>query len=84
MNATSDLLITAIIKRAMSDYKAALKAEHPHQRKELERFFLGEWGEMLTGGRGALIMEHCRKTTIREEREREKECTKRKIQRATI
>ena len=56
-----DLLVVAIIKRAMIDYKAALKARNPYQKKALERFFLGEWGEMLTGGRGALIVEHCKK-----------------------
>jgi hypothetical protein len=58
-----DLLIVAIIKRAMSDYKAVLKTGHPHQRKELERFFLGEWGQMLTNDRGEFLIEHCKKST---------------------
>lgn len=57
-----DLLIAAIIKRAMIDYKAVLKAGHPYQKKELECFFRGEWGQMLTNYHGDFIIEHCKKS----------------------
>lgn len=47
----------AIIKQAIDDYKWALRRNAPCEISYLERFFLSEWGEFLSGNNGAYIIE---------------------------
>lgn len=54
------LLRTAILKKAVEDYLKALKRNDTKKIYELERFFRGEWCELLSGGNGAFIIEKCR------------------------
>ena len=61
-----ELLVEAIIKRAISDYKHALKESYERGEKtsacwELESFFRSSWAEYLTGGNGIIIGEKIRK-----------------------
>lgn len=54
-----------IMKTAVQDYKAAMRKSAREGRKcekeiALERFFLGAWGQFLSGDNGELIIEKCR------------------------
>lgn len=63
-------IAAAIVKQAMTDYKAALKCEGKRAmktRKECERFFLSEYGQMLSAGSGERIIEKCREEVKAEE-----------------
>ncbi len=51
----------AVIRKAMSDYLIALKTKNLHAQKSLERFFLSDWGELLSYGHGEYIIEWCKK-----------------------
>lgn len=51
----------AIIEQAIKDYKRALKKRNGRAIFSLERWFLSPWGQMLSGGKGAYIIEQCRK-----------------------
>lgn len=67
-----ELLIQAIIKQAMADYKVALKEDNHKQISELERFFRSSYGETLSHNHGEEIIEYCRKE-VEEEEESEDE-----------
>lgn len=47
----------AILRQAIEDYKRALRNNKHHETKALERWFLSEWGEALSGNNGAYIIE---------------------------
>lgn len=47
----------AIIQQAIEDYRRALRKNDYRDIKALERWFLSEWGEMLSGDNGAYIIE---------------------------
>lgn len=67
-------LAAAIVKQAMSDYKAALKGnckEASRTKKECERFFLSDYGQMLTAGNGERIIEMCKEEVKKKQRKRE-------------
>lgn len=51
----------AIIKQAIDDYKRALCEDAKGKIATLEKWFLSEWGEMLSGYNGAYIIEKVRK-----------------------
>lgn len=54
-----ELLIAAIIQQAIQDYRVALKDNTragAARATSLERFFLSEWGQLLSLGNGELIV----------------------------
>lgn len=70
-----ELLRTEIVKSAVNDYLKALKktdriGEVCSEQLTLEEWFLSQWGQLLCGDNGELIMERCRKNykgvTLRE------------------
>lgn len=56
-----ELIRVAIIRQAIRDYRAVLRTKNFHAQKSLERFFLGEWGQLLSDGHGEYIIERCKK-----------------------
>ena len=68
-------LCAAIVTQAKRDYKAALRdpqsPKAQHTQKECERFFLSEWGALVTCDHGEQIIEQCKKE-IENERRRQK------------
>lgn len=50
-----------IIKQAIYDYKTALAQDNEGKAKHLEKWFLGEWGQLLSGCNGEYIIEKVRK-----------------------
>lgn len=55
-----NLLRAGILRRAVIDYKQALKKRDYYNMEQLEGFFLSAWGELLSGGHGEYIIDHCR------------------------
>lgn len=51
----------AIVEQAIFDYKRALKKKNQFDISTLEWFFMSEWGQGLSEGYGAFIIEQCRK-----------------------
>lgn len=47
----------AIVLQAVKDYRKALKYGKPHEAKALEKWFLSEWGQLLSRDNGAYIIE---------------------------
>ena len=56
-----DNVRVAIIQQAVSDLKQALRRYDSGKIKALENWFMSEWGEMLSGGNGAYIIEKVKK-----------------------
>ena len=56
-----DALKVAIIRRAVSDYNISLRKNDLFHQKKLEKFFLSEWGQMLSDNYGEYIIEQCKK-----------------------
>lgn len=58
-------ICAAIVKQAKRDYKEALRdpqsRKAQYTQKECERFFLSEWGALVTCDHGAQIIEQCKK-----------------------
>lgn len=52
----------AILQQAIKDYKTALKKNSYYSKRSLERWFLSDWGEMLSNNNGELIIEKCQKS----------------------
>lgn len=60
-------LRTQIVRSAVNDYKKALRKSHRigavcNEQRELERWFLSRWGQLLSCGNGEYIIERCCKT----------------------
>ena len=51
-----ELLAIAIIQQAVNDYRLALKGNNAANINKLERFFLSEWGQLLSHDTGAEII----------------------------
>ncbi len=51
----------AIVKRAVIDYKAALKRNNTYRIAMLEIFFLSDYGQLLSYNQGQYIIDQCRK-----------------------
>ena len=51
----------AIVSRAIRDYKTALAYGKERAIYRLEKFFLSEWGQFLSGNYGEYIIERCKK-----------------------
>lgn len=61
-----DRLRQEILTVAVGDYKTAIRKSKRlgykcTQEQALENFFLGEWGQLLSGDHGEYIVERCRK-----------------------
>ena len=54
-------LRVAILRQAVRDYITALRRRDAYNMAQLERFFLGEWGQLLSRYNGRYIIEHCKK-----------------------
>lgn len=66
-------LYAAIVKQAMTDYKAALKDDGKRamkKRKECEKFFLSAYGQMLSANNGERIIKMCREEVEAEQKKR--------------
>lgn len=50
-------LMCAIVLQAVKDYRKALKHGTPREVLDLENWFLGEWGQLLSNDNGAYIIE---------------------------
>lgn len=59
----------AIITQAINEYKHELRNNNEYEVQQLERFFLGEWGEMLSANNGWFIIQMSRQCVL-QERER--------------
>ena len=60
-------LRTQIVKSAVKDYENALRKSKRlgaacKEQRELERWFLSKWGQMLSGDNGEYIIEKCQAT----------------------
>lgn len=58
-------LRTAVVQLAVDDYRKALKksqkiGEVCAEQTKLEKWFLSQWGQLLSGDNGELIIEKCR------------------------
>lgn len=60
-----DLVRHAIIKQAIDDYKRALIYDNRGKIHCLEKWFLSDWGEFLSGDNGAYIIEKTRKEVFK-------------------
>lgn len=58
------LLQAAILEQAIHDYKIELKCGDGHR---LEKWFLSEWGQMLSRGHGDEIIERIRREVNNDE-----------------
>lgn len=47
----------AIVLRAVTDYRNALKYGKTYEVESLEKWFLSEWGQLLSHDNGAYIIE---------------------------
>ena len=57
-----ELLREAILKQAVKDYRFALKTKNPYAIATLERFFLSDWGQLLSYNKGGYIIRTVRKS----------------------
>lgn len=60
-------LRTQIVRSAVKDYENALRKSNRlgaacKEQRELERWFLSNWGQLLSGDNGEYIIEKCRKS----------------------
>lgn len=64
-------LQTGIIKQAVDDLRAAIRAGEDSKADALEKWFLSEWGQLLSFGTGQYIVEKVKKEeAIREQRKK--------------
>ena len=54
-------IAAAILTQAKDDYIYSLKHHHERSCANLERFFLSDWGQMLSFNHGEYIIEQCKK-----------------------
>lgn len=53
-------LCAAILRRAAKDYIIALKRKDLYAIASLERFFLSDWGQLMSRNQGQHIIDTCR------------------------
>lgn len=56
-------LAGAILKLAADDYIKALIKGDEKERKKMERFFLSDWGQMLSLHQGEAIIRNCKRVS---------------------
>ena len=59
-----ETLREAILLQAVRDYKAALKTYDTYSENQIKRFFVSEWGQLLSEGTGERIIMMCEKSVI--------------------
>lgn len=60
MDIDYDMLRFAIIQQAVKDYESALRGRDEGKRAALERWFLSDWGQLLSEYMGEQIIEKCK------------------------
>lgn len=50
-----------ILADAVKEYKRALMRDNNYIARKVEKFFLSDWGQLLSYNHGQYIIEHCRK-----------------------
>lgn len=63
-------LRVGILKLAAQDYEKALRRNNVGDAEEIEAFFLGSWGQLLSGNNGESIIRECKRRV----KERAKKC----------
>lgn len=53
-------LAIAILKQSVADYKNALKKNYKQRISYFERWFLGDWAQLLSGDMGEIIIDLCK------------------------
>lgn len=56
-----DILRVAILKRAVIDYKSAIRRKDLYAMAQLERFFRSDWGQLLSFNQGEYIISNCKR-----------------------
>ena len=65
-------LLIALIERTVLDYRLALKGNNEAAIKSIERFLLSRWGQFLTFGNGAEIIERVKREVKEGKQEQKK------------
>ena len=55
-----EYLMVAIVQQAVKDYRFALKKNNKKQMTRLEKWFLGDWAQLLSNDMGEIIIQKCR------------------------
>ena len=55
-----EYLTIAIVQQAAKDYRTALKKKNKKQVARLEKWFVGDWGQLLSHDMGEIIIKKCR------------------------
>ena len=55
-----EYLMVAIVQQAVKDYRFALKKNNKKQMTRLEKWFLGDWAQLLSNDMGEIIIKKCR------------------------
>ena len=55
-----ETLMFAILQQAAKDYRTALKRGNKKQMARLEKWFLGDWAQLLSNDMGEIIIKKCR------------------------
>lgn len=69
MKKNYELLVQAIVRRAVEDYEEALLNEEYDRAKALDRWFHSEWGQMLCYHNEDYILDRARKEVIAKRKE---------------
>lgn len=56
-----ETLRVVILQQAVKDYELALRKNKGADALALERWFMGGWGQTLSGNQGDLIIAECKK-----------------------
>ena len=59
-------LRVAILQQAAKDYIEALENNDEREAADLERFFRSDWGQLLSGDKGELIIAKCKGKSVRD------------------
>lgn len=55
-----EYLMIAIVQQAAKDYRTALKRQNKKQVVRLEKWFVGDWAQLLSNDMGEIIIKKCR------------------------
>lgn len=55
-----EYLMIAILQQAAKDYRTALKRKNKKQIAYLEKWFMGDWAQLLSNDMGEIIIEKCK------------------------
>jgi hypothetical protein len=54
----------AILRQAVRDYQTALKYGYTAKQKRLEKWFLSDWAQYLSGDMGEVIIRKCKEGVV--------------------